>query len=136
MARVTVEKTYGPARRLVMKELRQHIRDNVGRMDQAPLAITVRERGQIVAGLVARMFLGWMFIELLWVSGARRESGLGRSLMQKAEAQARKRGIRNVYLDTFSFQAPGFYKKLGYREFGKLKDFPPGYTRHWMTKAL
>ena len=59
-----------------------------------------------------------------------------KTMVAAAEAEARKRGIRNVYLDTFSFQAPGFYKKLGYREFGKLKDFPPGHTRHWMTKAL
>jgi len=82
------------------------------------------------------MFLGWLFIELLWVSDERRQRGLGRSLMQKAELEARKRGIGSVYLDTFSFQAPGFYKKLGYREFGKLNDFPTGHTRHWMTKAL
>jgi ribosomal protein S18 acetylase RimI-like enzyme len=136
MARVTVERTYGPARRLVIKELQKHIRGAVGRVDYKPLAITVRERGQIVGGLVARMFLGWLFIELLWVSDQRRQRGLGRSLMQKAESEARKRGIRNAYLDTFSFQAPGFYKKLGYREFGKLKNFPAGHTRHWMTKAL
>jgi len=136
MARVTVERIYGPARRHIIKELHNHIQGAVGRIDSKPLAITVRERGQIVGGLVARMFLGWLFIELLWVSDERRQKGLGRSLMQKAESEARKRGIRNVYLDTFSFQAPGFYKKLGYREFGRLNDFPAGHTRHWMTKAL
>ena len=136
MARATVERTYGPVRRHVIKELQKHIRGAVGRIDSKPLAITIRERGQIVGGLVARMFLGWLFVELLWVSDQRRQKGLGRSLMQKAESEARKRGIRNVYLDTFSFQAPGFYKKLGYREFGRLNDFPAGHTRHWMTKAL
>jgi ribosomal protein S18 acetylase RimI-like enzyme len=136
MARVTVERIYGPVRRHVIKELHKQIRGVVGRIDSKPLAITVRERGQIVGGLVARMFLGWLFIELLWVSDQRRQKGLGRSLMQKAESEARKRGIRNAYLDTLSFQAPGFYKKLGYREFGKLNDFPKGHARHWMTKAL
>jgi hypothetical protein len=39
-------------------------------------------------------------------------------------------------VDTFSFQAPGFYEKLGYRTFGRLDDFPAPYHRVWMTKAL
>ena len=56
--------------------------------------------------------------------------------MQTAEAEARNRGVRNVYLDSFSFQAPTFYAKLGYREFGRLKEFPAGHDRVWMTKAL
>ena len=48
----------------------------------------------------------------------------------------RKRGVRNAYVDTFSFQAPEFYRKLGYREFGRLDDFPTGHRRSWLTKAL
>jgi N-acetylglutamate synthase-like GNAT family acetyltransferase len=56
--------------------------------------------------------------------------------MQTAEAEARSRGVRNVYLDSFSFQAPAFYAKLGYREFGRLQEFPAGHDRVWMTKAL
>jgi hypothetical protein len=39
-------------------------------------------------------------------------------------------------VDTFGFQAPEFYRKLGYREFGRLDDFPAGHSRSWLTKAL
>jgi hypothetical protein len=56
--------------------------------------------------------------------------------MQAAEKEAKRRGAKNVYVDTFSFQAPEFYKKIGYREFGRLKDFPVGHHRSWLTKAL
>ena len=56
--------------------------------------------------------------------------------MRKAEAEARKRGISNVFLDSFTFQAPKFYARLGYREFGRLKGFPAASDRVWMTKAL
>ena len=77
-----------------------------------------------------------MFVELLWVSDERRREGLGRALMRTAEAEARKRGMRNAYLYTFSFQAPGFCKKLGYKEFGRLKNYPSGHSCHWMTRAL
>jgi hypothetical protein len=50
--------------------------------------------------------------------------------------EARWRGARNAYLDTFSFQAPDFYQRHGYRVFGELVDFPPGHTRYYMTKQL
>jgi len=53
-----------------------------------------------------------------------------------AEDEARHRGAKNAYLDTFSFQAPDFYKKHGYRVFGELQDFPPGHQRHFLTKRL
>ena len=107
-----------------------------GKFDHRPLTVTIRERGKIVGGLAAETFFGWMFVSLLWVSDKHRGNGCGSSLMQTAEAEARSRGVRNVYLDSFSFQAPAFYAKLGYREFGRLTEFPAGHDRVWMTKAL
>lgn len=46
------------------------------------------------------------------------------------------RNARHAYLDTFSFQAPGFYQRAGYRVFGELPDFPAGHRRYFMTKEL
>jgi ribosomal protein S18 acetylase RimI-like enzyme len=131
-----IEKVHGPARREIVKGLRAYNVAAVGKIDHRPLTVTVRERGKIVGGLVAETFFGWMFVSLLWVSEQHRGKGWGSSLMRAAEAEARDRGVRNVYLDSFSFQAPAFYAKLGYREFGRLKDFPAGHDRVWMTKAL
>jgi predicted N-acetyltransferase YhbS len=131
-----IEKVHGPARREIVKGLRAYNVAAVGKFDHRPLTVTIRERGKIVGGLAGETFFGWMFVSLLWVSDQHRGNGWGRSLMRTAEAEARKRGVRNVYLDSFSFQAPAFYAKLGYREFGRLKDFPVGHDRVWMTKAL
>ena len=136
MARVHVETVHGPARRRIVKGLRAYNIGAVGKLDHKPLTITVREGEDIVAGLAGETVLGWIFIDLLWVSGEKRRSGLGTALMEKAEAEARKRGVRKAYLNTFSFQAPAFYKKLGYKQFGRLNDFPAGHSRHWMSKAL
>jgi hypothetical protein len=47
-----------------------------------------------------------------------------------------RRGCVGVWLDTFSFQARGFYEKLGYRVFGEVADYPPGHTRHFLKKSL
>jgi hypothetical protein len=35
-----------------------------------------------------------------------------------------ERGHSGVWVDTFEFQAPGFYQKLGYEVFGVLPDHP------------
>jgi len=56
--------------------------------------------------------------------------------LAQAEDEARKRGAKKAYLDTFSFQAPEFYKKYGYKVFGELKEFPPGHQRYYLTKEL
>ena len=78
----------------------------------------------------------WLFVNWLWVADAYRKQGAGSQLMAGAEAVARTHGCRAAYLDTFTFQAPKFYERLGYREFGRLDDFPPGYSRIWFSKAL
>jgi GNAT superfamily N-acetyltransferase len=131
-----IEKVHGPARRAIVKGLVAYNAAAAGKFNHRPLTVTIREQGEIVAGLAAETFWGWMFVSLLWVSDAYRGHGYGSALMVTAETEARNRGVRNVYLDTFSFQAPGFYKKLGYREFARLDEFPAGHCRVWMTKAL
>jgi len=61
---------------------------------------------------------------------------IGSDLLSRAEAEARTRGCSNVWLDTFEFQARGFYERLGYRCFGELAEYPPGFSRYFMTKVL
>jgi len=136
MVSLHVDRVYGPAKREILKGLRGHIASTVGKVDHRPLTITLRHKGKIVGGLVGETFFGWLFVSLLWIADQHRGKGFGKSLVEAAEAEARKRGACRVYLDTFSFQAPGFYEKMGYREFGRLKEFPAGHDRVWMSKAL
>ncbi len=91
---------------------------------------------QIVGGVVGDLYWDWLFIELLWIKEELRGCGYGHRLLQSIEDEARKRGATKVHLDTFSFQAPEFYKQHGYRVFGQLDDFPPGHQRLFFTKEL
>jgi hypothetical protein len=52
-----------------------------------------------------------------------------------AEGRAVERGCHSAWVDTFSFQAPGFYRKLGYEVFGEL-DYPPEHKRFFLRKRL
>jgi GNAT superfamily N-acetyltransferase len=92
--------------------------------------------GEIAGGILGEIYWDWFYIDLLWVKEPLRGQGYGRSLLTQAEERARRQGAGNVYLDTFSFQAPDFYTKNGYEVFGKLPDFPAGHTRFFMTKKL
>jgi len=91
---------------------------------------------EIVGGLIGITYWDWFYIDLLWVKEELRGRGHGRRLLTHAEDEARQRGAKNAYLDTFSFQAPGFYQKHGYLVFGELHDFPPGHQRYFLTKQL
>lgn len=92
--------------------------------------------GEIVGGVIAEVYWDWLYIDLLWIQEELRRQGFGKSLMYRMEEEARQMGAKNAYLDTFSFQAPGFYENLGYRSFGELLDFPPGQQRFFMKKEL
>jgi ribosomal protein S18 acetylase RimI-like enzyme len=108
-----------------------------GKKDWRELTIAMKDaKGKVIAGLTGYTCWGWLFIKLLWVSDHYRGSGLGRELMARAEKEAKKRKCRNAWLDTFAFQAPGFYRKLGYRKFGELGNFPTGYKRLFYAKSF
>ena len=70
------------------------------------------------------------------ISKKQRGKGMGKALTEKAESEARKARRAQAYLYSLSFQTRGFYRKLGYREVGRLDDFPKGHSRHWLAKAL
>jgi ribosomal protein S18 acetylase RimI-like enzyme len=102
-----------------------------------PLTILLQDsNSQIVAGLIGKTQWGWLFISHLWVSQALRNQGYGQQLMLKAEEVAKQRNCSHAYLDTFSFQALGFYKRLGYQIFGVLTDYPPGHERYFLQKKI
>ena len=109
----------------------------VGQSSEQNLCFVLQGRDQeIVAGVIGATYWGWLYINLMWVKDEFRSCGHGHRLLRRAEDEARERGAKHVYLDTFSFQAPAFYKKQGYQVFGELKDFPPGHQRYFLTKDL
>ena len=77
------------------------------------------------------------FIRTLWVRQDARRRGLGARLVATAEHEALRRGCRVMHLDTHSYQAPGFYRQLGYEEIGTLPGWPDERsTRIFFRKRL
>ena len=92
--------------------------------------------GRKLAGLTGETFGNWLCIEYLFVSEQLRGQGIGSKLLAAAESEARQRGCRYAFVDTFSFQAPAFYENHGYREVFTLENYPCTGKRHYYTKEL
>jgi len=108
-----------------------------GRNDIRPLVVGLYDPdGRVIGGLWGRTAYDWLFVELLFVPDALRSRGVGTDLMMRAETEALTRGCHSAWLDTFEFQARGFYERLGYSCFGELSDYPDGARRYFMKKAL
>jgi GNAT superfamily N-acetyltransferase len=80
--------------------------------------------GELAAGVS-----GWTWgvaagIGLTWVREDTRGAGLGTRLLAAFEAEARVRGCTHVFVTSFTFQAPGFYERHGYRELYRWDGVP------------
>lgn len=89
---------------------------------------------EIFGGITAHTFWNQMHIDFLWVSEEFRHSGYGSQLLKQMEALALEMGCRVIQLDTFSFQAPEFYIKNGYKVIGLCKDFIEGADQYYLEK--
>jgi GNAT superfamily N-acetyltransferase len=110
----------------------------VGGHGHTPLSLVVRREpgGAPVGGAYGWCYGGWYFLHYFYLPEDMRGAGQGRALIARIEAEARARGCIGAWLDTFSFQAPGFYEKQGYARFGTLDDHPPGHARHFLFKRF
>lgn len=91
---------------------------------------------EVLGGFIGATYWDWFYVDVLWVREELRGQGYGSRLLARAEEEARQRGAKHAYLDTFSFQAPAFYMRHGYQEFGRLAGFPEGHTRYFLSKRL
>ncbi len=97
---------------------------------------SVEDDGAMVAGLHGELGGGWLYIAHLWVDAGSRGQGLGQRLLAQAEAIAVERQCVGIYLYTYSFQSPAFYKKRGYRVFGAIDPFFDEHAKLYMQKLI
>ena len=121
----------------IRKSLKSFNDKLVGDDEHAPLNIVeYDENGDIIGGIIAGTYWGWMYVDILWVGENHRRKGIGSKLLILAEQEAIRRGCHHVHLDTMSWQAPEFYQKHGYHVIGILPDIPSGNQKYLLMKAL
>ena len=136
--RIAVERRKpGEASRLLWAGLLRFNRAKAGPFAYSRQVICARDaKGRIAGGLILQSYWKETYVELLWLSDKARGNGVGSELIREAELRARKRGSILIHLNTYSFQAPGFYEKLGYRRLGSMSGSPKGASRYFYAKRL
>ncbi len=92
--------------------------------------------GVIAAGIVAESVEDTLEISYLFVRSEYRGSGLGTKLVCHVESLAKENGIKRILLNTYSFQAPDFYRYLGYREILCIDPVFGVHRQHYFVKEL
>jgi len=94
------------------------------------------ELGVIRAGVCGYTWEGCCYISHLWVEESQRGGGVGTALLDVAEKHARTKGCQVVLLATHTFQAPGFYERMGYKQQAVVRDHPVGHASVIFAKLL
>ncbi len=103
--------------------------------DVRPLAAWATDAsGRVVGGASGRTWGRCCELLQLWVDDGERDQGLGTRLVRDFEAHARTRGCEVFYLTTLSFQAPDFYRGLGYAVLAQIEGYPNGIVKYLMHK--
>jgi GNAT superfamily N-acetyltransferase len=92
--------------------------------------------GVLLGGIRSYVFLEWLQVDILFVAEAARGHGLGARILAEAENRARELGARGVFLNTFDWQAEGFYLKQGYVRYGRVEDYFKGFGLAMMRKIF
>ncbi|MFW9920090.1 MAG: GNAT family N-acetyltransferase [Candidatus Thorarchaeota archaeon] len=61
---------------------------------------------------------------------------IGTRLVREGERMAKEEGCISCQTSSYSFQAPGFYQKLGYEVFGVFEGYPNDIKKYYLGKAL
>jgi GNAT superfamily N-acetyltransferase len=103
-----------------------------------PLTVCARSsNGRAIGGLIGETQFAWLKIVLMSVEPSMRMRGVGRRIVETAEAEAVRRGCRYAYVDTMDYQAPKFYEKLGYDVAGRIEDWDShGHAKQFFVKAI
>jgi GNAT superfamily N-acetyltransferase len=108
-----------------------------GHSDGASLGCLLRDdTGRLAAGLDGFTWGGYAMIEWLWVREDHRHTGLGARLVHAAEEEASRRGCVVVRVNTHTFQAPRFYRQLGYVEIAFAAVALVKHGEHFLAKRL
>ena len=108
-----------------------------GISDAKLLAVFLRENnGVTVGGIFAWTWGNTCYLRYLFIPSHLRNLGHGSDLMRTVEVEAKARGCGHIVLETHSFQAPDFYRKLGFEITGCVDGYPRGHQYLTMLKRL
>jgi GNAT superfamily N-acetyltransferase len=121
----------------IEERLYEFNREAIGVDDGEGLGFIMRDdSGLVVGAALGYTWAGISELRQMWVERRHRGNGYGRALLDAFVAEAARRGVKRVWLQSHDFQAPAMYEKAGFVRMAELKDFPLGYTNVILCKVL
>jgi GNAT superfamily N-acetyltransferase len=123
---------------IIASGLADYNEQQAGYRDWRPLAALLRDAdtGETLGGMIGKTSYGLLFIDLVYLPETARGQDIGSRLLAMVEQEGITRGCRSAFLFTITWQAPGFYERHGWTEFGRVSCDPPGNARVFFTKML
>ena len=91
---------------------------------------------KIIGGALGIVMWAWYYLTDFYIDKKYRNLGIGKKVIEQVENFAKRNNALGVRIDSWNFQAPKFYQKLGYKIWGKFDDCPPGTTHYYMYKKF
>ena len=121
----------------VEERLYEYNKKITGRGDGEGLAFVIRgEGGQLIGVAAGYSWAGISELKQMWVAEAYRGRGFARTLLDAFIAEARKRGVRRIWVASYDFQAPRMYEKFGFKRVAELEGWPDGHTNVILCRQL
>jgi GNAT superfamily N-acetyltransferase len=108
----------------------------LGERDKQFSIFLKNDSGKVFGGIQAFLCSEDVYIDVLWVEKSLQKQGYRTKLLAAAEAEAIKNGCIFSKVDTWDFQAEGFYLKHGYERIGELKNYWFGHAKIFLRKNL
>lgn len=94
------------------------------------------DNDKLIGGAIGFVEFNWYFLDLLYIDEEYRNRNIGTNLIKEIEKFALKEHLTGVRMETWNFQAKGFYEKNGYSVFGEIKNCPPGTIDYHLKKEF
>ena len=96
----------------------------------------VYDNNKLIGGAIGYIEWKWYFLDQLYIDEEYRKSGIGTKIINKIEQYAKENRLLGVRIETWSFQARGFYEKMGYQVYATFEDCPPGTIYYFLRKRF
>lgn len=96
----------------------------------------IYDNENVIGGAIGKIQFGWYHLSDFYIKEQYRKQGLGREIIKKIEEFAKEHNALGIQVESWSFQAPKFYQKQGYKIWGEFKDYPPGVVCYCLYKKF
>ncbi len=103
---------------------------------EKPISFEIRNGEDFVGTVVVQLVWGQLHIKFLFVEKKFRNQGIATRLMQHALEFGRSKNCQFAFVETMSYQAPEFYKKMGFEIDFIRHGFANGTSFYFFKKDL